>query len=227
MLTVSETWQALLADREMTTEYECDIAGAAYGAERIFSCRVEQALFTGKPTIGACNAATLTLTILPQREIPRMAEIVARVRLRAGDTVSEWMPLGTFWIDERSEDEGVLTLTCYDAMLKTEAPFFVEGDWEDIPMKAAAGEIAQRIGVALDPRTALDSSYMMGYPNDYTMREVLGFIGAAHGGNWVITQENRLRLVPLRSIPDETYYIIDEYGNVIWTDDGYRLVHEA
>lgn len=226
MLTTSENWKALLRDRETTTEYKCVITGVAYDKTRIFSCRVDRALFTGKPTIGACCAATLTLSILPDGVIPRMAEVVASVRLRCGDMVSEWLPLGTFWVDTRAQEGRMLTLTCYDAMLKAEAPFFTEGDWEDITMQAAATEIASRIGVELDPRTELNSSYIMGYPNDYTMREVLGYIGAAHGGNWIITPENRLRLVPLRSIPDETFYIIDEYGNVIWTDDGYRLVQK-
>lgn len=227
MLTTSEVWRALLADRETETEYRCIIAGTAYGSARIFSCRVDRALFTGAPAIGMCCAATLTLSVIPDGVIPRMAEITASVRLRNGERASEWLPLGTFWIDTREQEGERLTLTCYDAMLKTEALFFTEGEWEDIPMQAAAEEIAARIGVTLDPRTALNPAYIMGYPNDYTMREVLGYIGAAHGGNWIITPENRLRLVPLRSIPDETYYIIDEAGNVVWTDDGFRLVHKT
>lgn len=225
MLTVTDTWRTLVRSRETTAEYRCVIAGETYDKTRIFSCRVDRMLFAGQPTVGSCCAAMLTLSILPNGTIPRMAEVVASVRLRAGEVVSEWLPLGTFWVDTRAQDGRMLTLTCYDAMLKTEAPFFTEGEWEDIPMAQAAEEIASRIGVELDPRTALNADYMMGYPNDYTMREVLGYIGAAHGGNWVITQENRLRLVPLWSIPEETYYIIDETGDVICMG-GIRLVHK-
>ena len=40
---------------------------------------------------------------------------------------------------------------------------------------------------------------MVAYTNDLTMREVLENIATAHGGNWTITPEGKLRLVVLAS----------------------------
>ena len=48
-----------------------------------------------------------------------------------------------------------------------------------------------------------------------TMREVLSAIAAAHAGNWIVTAENKLLLLPLFSAPDETDYIVNEHGDAI------------
>ena len=52
------------------------------------------------------------------------------------------------------------------------------------------------------------------------MSQVLGYIGACHGGNWIITEENLLRLVPLTTAPDETFHVIDEDYNKITLANG-------
>ena len=68
------------------------------------------------------------------------------------------------------------------------------------PMKTVLNTIVSRMGVSLDSRTVIksDSSvYKCEYPEKLTLLEVLGHIGACQGGNWIITPENKLRLVPL------------------------------
>ena len=59
------------------------------------------------------------------------------------------------------------------------------------------------------------------------MIQVLGDIGACHGGNWIITEENLLRLVPLITAPDETFHIISHDYEQIKTQDGDTLVYHA
>lgn len=66
-------------------------------------------------------------------------------------------------------------------------------------------EIAMRIGVELDSRNVLDKGYMVQLPavssdgsESMTLREVLGYVGAMYGGNWVINDEGKLQLVPLQ-----------------------------
>ena len=71
------------------------------------------------------------------------------------------------------------------------------------------------MGVELDSRTALNGSYQVEYPNDYTMREVLGYIGAVNGGNWNITETGKLRLVRLNELPPETFLLVTENGSPI------------
>ena len=83
-------------------------------------------------------------------------------------------------------------------------------------MPAAAAEFARMMEVELDPRTVLNPAYTIDYPaNDYTIRDELRFIAAAHGGNWIMTDEGKLLLVSLLSIPPETSYLVTEYGSAI------------
>ena len=79
-------------------------------------------------------------------------------------------------------------------------------------------DIAAKIGVSVDPRTIplINKSYVIQYPSEYTMREVLGYIGAMYAGNWIINDLGMLQLIPLYDLPAETALITDEIG--------YRLV---
>ena len=92
-------------------------------------------------------------------------------------------------------------------------------------MPDAVAEICHLMDVELDSRTVLNGSYTIDYPaNDWTLRDVLGFIGAAHAGNWIITNEGKLLLIPLfGGMPAETNYLVTENGNPI-TFGGVRIL---
>jgi hypothetical protein len=111
----------------------------------------------------------------------------------------DWMAQGKYYIDTRDVDEvtGLMTIHGYDAMLKAEEKFLTDddiGSWPRTTHQVVAN-IASRLGVVYDTGFAMNG-YMVSYPGDLTMREVLGHIAAAHGGNWVITDSNWLRLIP-------------------------------
>lgn len=78
--------------------------------------------------------------------------------------------------------------------------------------------------VEIDSRTVLNPAYAIDHPaNNYTIRDELCFIAAAHGGNWIMTGEGKLLLVPLLSIPEETSFLVTEYGSAI-TLGGVKLL---
>ena len=79
-------------------------------------------------------------------------------------------------------------------------------------------DIANKIGVSVDPRTIpyINKAYTIQYPSQYTMREVLGYIGAMYAGNWIVNDLGLLQLIPLYDLPAETNLLTDELG--------YRLV---
>lgn len=201
-------------------ESKVEIAGVEHGEENIFSLSTSGSLFEdGTVSVGNCVEKEIDLEVLPKSEIPRMAEIKVFVRPVAEGVETDWLQKGVFYIDTRQEDKvtGVLTIHGYDAMLKAEQTYLEEGDVGEWPrsMQTVVNEIAQRMGVEVDPRTGIDSSYMVEYPNDLTMREVLGYIAVAHAGNWIITDAGKLRLVGLTSAVKTTDYLMDEDGNVL------------
>lgn len=227
MQNTSDTYKAILSNQLWSAETRLTIGGVAYSGP-ILALSVNGGLFSDQtPTVGCCVSREINLAIFPDFTIPRMAEIKIETRLVVPDLLtgaisdaSEWLQKGTFYIDTRREDpsDGSLTIHGYDAMLKMEQVFLADGeDLTDWPktMPAVMELIAAKIGVELDERNVLNDTYMVEAPVGYTMREVAGWIAAAHAGNWTITDAGKLRLVPLYNTALDISYLADEDGNAI------------
>lgn len=230
MQSVSLLYRQLLA-ANAPKEVQAIIAGTVYGQDKIVSANSKAALMDKAATIGNCVAKELTIVLRNPGEIPRMAQIQMRFRLNNGTQQSEWLPKGTFFIDTRDEGNGVLSIDAFDPMLKCDQSFTTSGEQGTWPRTdiTVVNQICSRIGVTLDSRTAeiITAGYTIQYPGfgegAYSMREILGFIGSMYAGNWIITDENKLRLLVLGDIPDDTTnLLITEYGEYI-TMGGFRI----
>ena len=231
MQTTSELYKQLLADPKHYKEVKVKIAGVEYGWGDLVSVATSGGLFTA-PGIGNCASRQIDVTLLPLGDIPRQAKMEVYVRLVLGEQASEWIPKGVFFISQRKKDKrtGQLSITGYDAMLKAESVWITSDyDTENWPMsqQAAAEDIACRLGVELDQRTVLTTSFPVDYPvdenGDLTMREVLGYIAVSNAGNWIITDEGKLLLLKYGDVPPETYYLVEEGGSAI-TFGGDRIL---
>lgn len=225
MHSVSDLWRTLLASPGHRKEVKLVIAGVTYGEDKIVdgSLRIDGGLYSDFG-IGNCCARQIDFEIYPQGTIPRQAKIEVFVRLVLGEQVSEWIPKGVFFFSTRKTDRvtGVLSVHGYDAMLKAEETWLdssYDAKTWPMPAETAVADIAARMGVAVDSRTVLDAAFPMQYPvddkGDMTMREALGRIAVANAGNWTITDEGKLLLVGLNSMPAETHYLITETGSSI------------
>ena len=233
MHTVSDLWQQMLADPAHAVEAKLKIAGVEYGEDKIVrkSLMVYGGLYSTFG-IGNCCARQIEFEIYPQGDIPRQAKIEVFMRLVLGEQVSEWIPKGVFFISTRKTVRvtGVLSVHGYDAMLKAEE-IWLDSSYDaktwPMPAATAVADIAARMGVEVDSRTVLDEAFPMQYPvddkGDMTMREALGRIAVANAGNWTITDEGKLLLVGLNSMPAETHYLITETGSAI-TFGGVRIL---
>lgn len=114
---------------------------------------------------------------------------------------SEWISRGTFYIDTRNIDEatGLMTVTAYDRMLFAEAPYIDQVGTYPMPMSNAVQFIASELGVSADPHNEIYGGMIDSPTHVYNMREVLRFIAAASGGNFIISDTGKLRLVPIAS----------------------------
>lgn len=219
----SELWKTLWNMPNTEREYKFEINGVEYGPEQEVEHTCTNGLFED---FGIGNAYTATLSMsLFADDIPKSATIKRYIRLKNGDQVSEWLPKGTFYTNTRAEDDGYWTIEAYDSMRKSEVVWTLDQSLEfPMSMPDAVDEFARIIGVELDQRTVLNENYTIDYPaNDYTIRDELCFIAAAHAGNWIITDENKLYLVPLLSAPAETNYLVNEVGDSI-TFGGDRIL---
>lgn len=251
MQNTSQTYKTLLAagaPKEVRALiYRTNSAYDEYGQDKIVSATTRAAMMDKSLSIGNCTSKELNLVLTNFAgfpEIPRMAKIVMEFRLNNGTTQSEWLPKGTFFIDTRAVDyNGVLTIDAFDPMLKTEQSFTKaenenQGTWPRLDVSVVQ-TIATAMGVSIDERTTaiMTKGYQIGYPGieledgtpqysqdgAMSMRQVLGYIGSMYGGNWVVTDENKLRLLVLGDIPPAPLgLLIDENGNYI-TMGGYHI----
>lgn len=237
----TELWKDLFDDRNVTFEYKFKITdpttGSAveYGKDKEISHSVTQSLYNN---FGFGNAVggQLDLTLLADN-IPRSAKIERFVRLVLGNETSEWLQKGTFFTSTRSYEDGVWTIEAFDAMKKADAPYLSAGDQTNYPKseRSVVREIAERIGVTVDSRTVVSGVRRVQFPGivledgelspngNITMRTMLQAIAAANGGNWIITDTNTLLLIGLDSLPEETFYLIDERHRAI-TFGGDRII---
>lgn len=242
MQSVSGAWTAALRG-EFRVETKAVVGGVEYpvcvpdsaAPSPVTQCRLTRQLFTADRLIGNACAGMLELTFYPSAAPPTMAEISIFARLVGEDgATTEWLPQGTFYIDERKAGYfGSLSVVAYDRMLMAEEAYFsagvISGVWPS-PAPTVVSAICARLGISLDPRTALNGSVMVDCPVGLTMRDMLRYIAAAHGGNWTITAENKLRLVTLPAVVDRLLltgesgaFVGDEAGNRVVIYDGVFL----
>ena len=224
MQATSDLWKELWRNPLHEEETKLQIAGQEYLHDAIVddSLIVSGGMFDSFD-IGNCAARQLDVEIIPKGTIPKQAEIKIFKRLKVGAQVSEWKPNGVFFISTRQRNKisDTLTIHAYDGMLKAGAPFLGGPDYGTWPKSEtqAATEIAAKMGTTLDPRTRLDNKFPIGYAvdenGDMTMTDILECIAVANCGNWIMTDEGKLLLVRFQDIPEETNFLVEEYGHPI------------
>ena len=214
-------WEALLYGAHKV-EYKYVINGVEYPAEYIQGMpSIEKPLML-KPVIGRCCTGSFNITVrnMPNVSIPKAAQVKVSCRLSSpdGSSITTWIPQGEYWIVKRKGQGDLLTLTCRDNMIFAGRSYRDKTQYTEWPvaMVDVFNEIVALMGVQVDPRTVINSgdAYMCDYPNpDELMSEILAKIAAAHGGNFIMTESGKLRLVPFPSTTDPVYVMGTNYAN--------------
>ena len=225
MQPVTNTWKYLWASGNALLEVKAMIGGTDRSAEVCAAPVINRATTQNGLSVGNVVSATCMLTLRTSASIARSAAVEVEMRLTDGTTTSEWRPAGTFYISRRAKDPvtGLLTLECYDALLKANAVWTPSAGAWPRSMSAVVSELASLLGVSVDSRTTLitGSDYVIDEPADgTTIRDTLSNIGACNGGNWIITPSGNLRLVPLKDAADAGDAVSDALDVVAVLDRG-------
>ena len=191
----TERWTKLAARGRFGLMQKARINNKDYTV--ISAPRIDRSLMPSPLSVGNCISATLNLSILTDDTITAKSPVVIMGRLTNDKTATEWKEFGTFYIDQRDTSfAGLVTIDCYDAMLKTNQNYLDGSDtaanWPK-SMKSVVEEIAYRIGVGIDLRTRIKTGadYVVPYPSGKThVDRCWGSIGPGHGGTGIITEEN-------------------------------------
>lgn len=203
-------WDTLFANASGVhiTEYKLVINGDTYTSENMQSRPIFTKPLLDEPTIGRVCSATMTVAIRPlaNTTIPKAARVLAYCRLvsQDGATTTDWVLIGKFNISSRTGTK-ILTLKCRDDMIKAGQTYLDKADstlnWP-VQQSVVVADIARIMGVSVDNRTVIHTgtAYRAQSPGtEALISEVLSYIGVCQGGNWIITEEGKLRLIPLAS----------------------------
>ncbi|MDD3337817.1 MAG: hypothetical protein PHS82_03060 [Lachnospiraceae bacterium] len=183
-----------------------------------------------KPAIGRVCSATMSVAIKPMAgiTIPKAARVYAYCRLvtKDGKTATQWLPQGAFYISSRSGKTNI-SLSLRDDMVKAGQTYYDKSSITNWPatQQLVLDDICRIMGVEADTRTKINNqaSYRVNYISDDTLiSEVLSFIAASNGGNWIMTESGKLRLVPLASPGTPVATLGSKHGG--YTDNGMETV---
>lgn len=207
MQTVNATYNSIVSGRYIV-EYKIQIGNDTYTQSDIFGSPViSQALFD-KFSVGNAVAGEFKVTLKPKGTIPTMALLEVFARVKNTSLTSDWIPKGKYYIDTRKLDHnGYLSLECYDAMLKGEYAFMISGTWTSTTALATVNMITSDMGISVENNTL---SVLTNSPKNVnfvpnigedgtTGREMLTYIAAMYGGNFIIDEEGNLKLIQLVS----------------------------
>ena len=212
MKSASATYKMVRALGTGWYEWRVNQGENIYELDRLKSINVSFALASGSGIgIGNANSTECRMTLLEESvNWPRMADFTIQFRICTGDgtTKSEWITLGKFYTDERSEDKfGNLSIIAFDGMLKMEQSWtdkIPEGQlpasW---PITAKAwATLIQTVGLAtFADLTQLDDNLaFVGLDTTTSIRDVLKTIATVHGSNWVMTDDEKLKLVNFENV---------------------------
>jgi hypothetical protein len=242
MIPTSTLFEELLESGDYYVETRLSINDTppdeSYGENILMSVHTTRKVFSQDlPTVGGVIAGEISVEMMmPDNPIPRMAKIIPYIRLRDLEMTryTEWVQKGVYYLDTRKKREdsaGFLRLQIrgYDSIMKTEQDYpDSELVWPAIDVDVVQ-EIADFIGVEVDQRTydVMTNGYQVESTTGYTCREVLGYIAAMYGGNFVMSDRGKLWLVAMgdASADDEveTNYLINEENEVV-TFGGDRIL---
>lgn len=242
MQTTSPLYKTILADPSHIKVWKAVIEDTEYLEDHIVSISISRSLY-GNNIIGGTYSAGMTITLkdVPSEDIPKMAKVQIYYCLTHAvnhvEESSEWLSKGIFWVNQRRENklDETIELTCVDGMMFGEQMFYPEDaeitDWTNKTMLEVARMCAQKMSysttsMGLEDETEFkdEEPYVITAPPiGYTIRQVLSAIAISHCGNIIVTEKNKLRLVPFYSAPAESHVLTSEQGIGI-TFGGDRIV---
>lgn len=197
----------LLDNPNTVTEYRITIhdpTGAVVDtivpADGIVQLSTEHAIFADGLSVGNVYEGGAEIT-LDGVGIPAGADVNIDMRLVAGATVSDWIPWGRYRLyDKSTTTDGLVYAAINDRIQDTEIDIMEAFPDQTYPvaMSTMLAQICAYLGIDMDARSVVSSDMLVQEPGHISMRQVMGYIASAHGGNIYITRDGKLRLLPLK-----------------------------
>lgn len=219
MYAISDLFTEYLQSRSRDWLVKVSINGTEYGSSAIVDFVIENNLTSEQEfQLGTAIISKCTLRLKTSSVIASNAKVVPSVALQlpasldganiawqdAMDTwatadypwngaVTEWLPLGEFYVDRREQVNDVWVFTCYDKLVQANVPY-ISALTYPTTMKAVLDEICTSLGFTYDSSVVIDPAYQIqAGPAGFTKLQVLGYIASANAACVYVAKDGTLR----------------------------------
>jgi len=192
---VSDYFNSLVRAPNREFDVKILMNGTEYNSNKVVEFELYESIVEGEDyTIGAAVPTRLDLTIRTEDIFPSNAEIKPYIKLYGDGTSSEWMPLGVFYIDSRKYINDVWEFVCYDKLMLANQP------WETslmLPntMDNVMNEICTILDIELASGLLIHSYDVPLTTQEFTIRQIIGYIAACHASNAKINKDGKLAFI--------------------------------
>lgn len=164
---------------------------------------LDKSVFTAAKPIGNTPCFTMECCLRQKgTDIPKGAWLELQIRLQNPTQKTAWVSLGKFKVNKRVKyPDGWVKLSCRDRMQMANQ-MFIKDESVDVttwpkPMAEVMTTSLEIMGLTLDPDTVIQEgeSWVVSLPLGISIRAIWSSIAAAHGGNFIITPQDTLKLV--------------------------------
>lgn len=207
MLNRSNTWKSLMSSTTQVVQRRERFLIGPQQVEHTFddisAGSIDESLVFGGLEIGGAVSKVLNLDIKPKVDLPRLTQIIRQVQLFSGSTSSEWLTMGYFFVDTVEELDtsfGFTHVVAYDVIAFADKypqdVGIIAVDAESIQASTFLTKVSEVFGIQIDSIAGEDYDLLLdGYTvRLHTIRETLGHIAVAAGGNWCTTGDSRIHL---------------------------------
>ena len=200
-------------------ETKAIVGGVTYDKTAVVEFDIEESLIASEEfLLGTTIASKLQITIRTTNTITDDAKVEPFVRLNGDSGYTDWVPLGSYYIDSKSYQDGIWHLTCFDKLVESQK-LYVSSLAYPATMAAVFAEICSQLSYAVDSSVIINPTYMIAIkPVDTSSRDMLGYIAAAHAACVRMTKDNKIAFVKFATGENPTSITASDYYKLTQTN---------
>jgi hypothetical protein len=193
MYNVSDLFKTYIKNFDRMFEAQVDVNGDMYTGTDIVEFNIEDSIQSGDDfTLGTAISSILNISIRTVETIPAGAKIIPYIRLNGSSGTTEWLKLGEYYVDSRVMNNRVWQFTCYDRLIFGQVEYISNLNYPTT-MQAVWDEACGLLGTTSDVSVVINPDYTFQVaPTGHMLREVLGYIAAAHVSSVKMTKDGTI-----------------------------------
>lgn len=199
MYTVSDLFKTYVIDAGREFETKAMVGSITYDNSSVIEFTITDSLIPSEElTIGTVIASKLTLRLKTTDVILSGAKIQPFVRLNGISGYTEWVPLGSYYVDVPKYQNGVWQISGLDALVTAQKPYAPTVTFP-CTMQVMFDDICTQLGFIKDSSAVINPWWMMSVAPDptFNMRDWLGFLASTMTANVRMTKDNKIGFVTI------------------------------